>query len=73
MATFALIVMAIGSWALVIGMIATLGRLYTASHTTAQETAGNSAPNADKVVYLDNANNAPAEQHAADIATRAAA
>ena len=73
MGTFALIVMAFGSWVLVIGMITTLGKLYTASYTTAQETVPDSAPDAEKVVYLDDAKNSQAEEHAADIATRAAA
>ena len=65
--------MAVGSWVLVIAMITILGKLYTVSNTNSQETAQDSAPDADKVVYLDGANNVPAEDHGADVATRAAA
>lgn len=73
MGTFALIVMAVGSWVLVIAMIATLGKLYTASNATSHDTAQDGAPDAEKVVYLDGTNNVPAEDHGADAATRAAA
>ena len=73
METLALVIMAVGSWVLVIGMITVLGRLYKTTNTASQETAQNSAQDAEKVVYLDGAHNAPAEDQEADVATRAAA
>ena len=73
METFALVIMAVGSWVLVIGMIAVLGTLYKTTNTASQETAQNSVQDTETVVYIDGANNAPAEDQEADVATRAAA
>ena len=73
METLALVIMAVGSWVLVIGMITVLGRLYTGANSASQGTAQNSAQDAEKVVYLDGANNTPAEDQKADATARAAA
>ncbi len=73
METLALVIMTVGSWVLVIGMITVLGRLYSATKDTSRETAQNSAQDAAKVVYLDGANNTPEEDKKADATARAAA